>query len=196
MKYGQSLIESLEKEIESIYSVIDERHERIGRHETDYDDCFLSINSNASHINLCRLKIQIIKNGGTMPFEVLYKNSIRQNGTVISGKYGPVWLLEGGIFVPVFSHTSQVSKKVFKDAGMDSSTVYASLNDARIDNDNAEVDRLESLLESAKQIFYSKKGYELKYEERPVWATYSGGLLSTGCKIFESHTNYATGEQI
>lgn len=199
MLYGQSLIAKLQAEIEHTRQIMSERQDRIANHETDYDDCFLSINSNQSHINLNQLKIRIIQDGGTMPFEVLYKDGVKTNARIISGKYGDVWLVDGQ-FVTEYSATSRFAKTFFKKVGfaVKYGCIYSHINDLRIHGEPEEIEKLklaETLAEECKLAFYAEKGYELRYEDRAVWATYSGGLMSTGCKIFESHTNYATGEE-
>lgn len=64
MKYGNELIEDLEKEIETLQGAIDRRAERIARWETDEDDCFISERVESRGIQLNRDKIRLIKDGG------------------------------------------------------------------------------------------------------------------------------------
>ena len=196
MLYGQSLIAKLQSEIESTRQIMSDRHTRVGNGETDYEDCYLSMNSNASHINLNQLKISILENGGTRAFEVLYKDGQKTNARIINGKYGDVWLVDGQ-FVTEFSGHSRFAKSFFKKRGLSfRDGIYQHLNDLRRAGDTMEAGRVNAILEECKAAFYAEKGYELRYEDRAVWAKYSGNLACTGCVIFESHTNYATGEEI
>lgn len=64
-------IESLKNEIKHTSGLIDDRMERIGKGQTDMDDCFVSQRFNELNISLTRTKIEILKNGGLWEFDVL-----------------------------------------------------------------------------------------------------------------------------
>ncbi|MGA4517377.1 hypothetical protein ACPA0F_08920 [Solibacillus silvestris] len=64
MKYGQELIEQLEKEIELMKAAIANRIDRINACETDWDDCFISQRCEERGIRNNRDKIDLIKDGG------------------------------------------------------------------------------------------------------------------------------------
>lgn len=68
MKYGQELIEMLEKEIANYAEVMADRQRRINAWETDEDDCFISQRCDERGINLAKDKIALIKDGGCMWF--------------------------------------------------------------------------------------------------------------------------------
>ena len=68
MLYGQELIESLEKKIETTQGCIDRRWERINNWETDEEDCFISIRVDDRALQLYKDKIALIKEGGTSWF--------------------------------------------------------------------------------------------------------------------------------
>ena len=83
MKYGQELIESLEREIVTLQGAIDRRAERIANWETDEDDCFISERVESRAISLNRNKIALIKNGGCAWF-VEYATT---NGTIVNARW-------------------------------------------------------------------------------------------------------------
>lgn len=68
MKYGQELIEMLEKEIANYAEVMADRQRRINSWQTDEDDCFISQRCDERGINLAKDKIALIKDGGCMWF--------------------------------------------------------------------------------------------------------------------------------
>ena len=68
MKYGQELIEMLEKEIASYKEVMSDRSRRIAAWQTDEDDCFISQRCNERELALAKDKIALIKDGGCMWF--------------------------------------------------------------------------------------------------------------------------------
>lgn len=68
MKYGQELIEQLEREIEAYEEERAERERRIANWETDEDDCFISMRCTDRNEELARDKIALIKDGGCMWF--------------------------------------------------------------------------------------------------------------------------------
>lgn len=68
MKYGQELIEMLEKEIANYREVIADRQRRIDAWQTDEDDCFISQRCDERGVNLAKDKIALIKDGGCMWF--------------------------------------------------------------------------------------------------------------------------------
>lgn len=68
MKYGQELIEMLEKEIANYAEVMADRQRRINAWQTDEDDCFISQRCDERGINLAKDKIALIKDGGCMWF--------------------------------------------------------------------------------------------------------------------------------
>ena len=68
MKYGQELIEMLEKEIDNYREVTADRQRRIDAWQTDEDDCFISQRCDEREVNLAKDKIALIKDGGCMWF--------------------------------------------------------------------------------------------------------------------------------
>lgn len=68
MKYGQELIEMLEKEIANYAEVMADRQRRIDAWQTDEDDCFISQCCDERGIKLAKDKIALIKDGGCMWF--------------------------------------------------------------------------------------------------------------------------------
>jgi len=64
MKYGQELIDALEREILSLQNSIKNRMDRINEGMTDWDDCFISQRFEERGISINREKIALIKNGG------------------------------------------------------------------------------------------------------------------------------------
>lgn len=89
---GENYIKSLEAEIQRYRDTIKDRYERIGRGETDMDDCFVSQRSNETAITTAQYKIDILKRGGLWDFMVL----VDSTGQVVcestgEGKYGPFW---------------------------------------------------------------------------------------------------------
>ncbi len=64
MRYGQELIEQLERDIETTKRAMENRQERIDNWQTDEDDCFISIRCDERQLSLCRDKISLIKDGG------------------------------------------------------------------------------------------------------------------------------------
>ena len=68
MKYGQELIEMLEKEIANYREVMADRQRRIDAWQTDEDDCFISQRCDERGVNLAKDKIALIKDGGCMWF--------------------------------------------------------------------------------------------------------------------------------
>ena len=68
MKYGQELIEMLEKEIANYAEVMADRQRRIDAWQTDEDDCFISQCCDKRGIKLAKDKIALIKDGGCMWF--------------------------------------------------------------------------------------------------------------------------------
>lgn len=68
MKYGQELIEMLEKEIANYAEVMTDRQRRIDAWQTDEDDCFISQRCDERGIQLAKDKIALIKDGGCMWF--------------------------------------------------------------------------------------------------------------------------------
>ena len=68
MKYGQELIEMLEKEIANYEQVMTDRQRRIDAWQTDKDDCFISQRCDERGVQLAKEKIALIKDGGCMWF--------------------------------------------------------------------------------------------------------------------------------
>lgn len=64
MLYGQELIQQLQKDIELTQKVINDRWGRINDGRTDIDDCFVSMRVDDRGMQLCKDKIQLIKDGG------------------------------------------------------------------------------------------------------------------------------------
>ena len=68
MKYGVELIKELEDSIALTQKCIRERQDRIDNGQTDEDDCFISIRCDDRELQLCKDKIELIKDGGTAWF--------------------------------------------------------------------------------------------------------------------------------
>lgn len=68
MKYGQELIEMLEKEIANYEGAMADRQRRIDSWQTDEDDCFISQRCDERGVQLAKDKIALIKDGGCMWF--------------------------------------------------------------------------------------------------------------------------------
>jgi len=119
---AQELIKQLESEIEHYNSIIENRYERIAEGLTDMDDCYVSQRINGLNINLAKTKIDILKNGGTAPFDVL--RDIETNEVVskkeVLGQYGVCHLIEDeyvskfGRFVASAKKESTYTKKGLK----------------------------------------------------------------------------------
>ena len=74
--FGAELAASIEREMQRIREVQQERDERISRGETDYDDCFVSIRSDAQALDRCRMELDILKGDGCVDFDAI----IDENG--------------------------------------------------------------------------------------------------------------------
>ena len=68
MRYGQELIEMLEKEVASYEAAMADRSRRIAEWQTDEDDCFISQRVDERGLELAKDKIALIKDGGCMWF--------------------------------------------------------------------------------------------------------------------------------
>ena len=68
MKYGNELVEQLEREIARLKETINDRYERIDAGWTDMDDCFMSQRCEERGIQNNQEKIDLIKDGGCMWF--------------------------------------------------------------------------------------------------------------------------------
>ena len=64
MKFGEELIESLERENELMRAAMERRAERIANWETDEDDCFISERVESRTISVNNEKINLIRDGG------------------------------------------------------------------------------------------------------------------------------------
>ncbi len=78
--FGAELAASIEREMQRIREVQQERDERISRGETDYDDCFVSIRSDAQALDRCRMELDILKGDGCVDFDAI----IDENGEEVS----------------------------------------------------------------------------------------------------------------
>lgn len=90
---GEELMKELQESIEHTVSIIRDRQERIGRGETDMDDCFVSQRSNEQSIQEDKMKINILKNKGLHEFECLIDLETDEVISVNprSGKFGLYW---------------------------------------------------------------------------------------------------------
>lgn len=122
LSIGQRRILSLEKTIQDKYDLIRDRQRRISEGSTDMDDCFISQRSNEQSISEAQMKLDILKNGGVMPFDVLMDI---ETGDIVSkntysGQYGPYWRIEEkfeskfGKYVGVAKRESTYTKKGLK----------------------------------------------------------------------------------
>lgn len=68
MVYGEELIKRLESDIEGYKKTISDRIDRINEGVTDWDDCFISQRCESRGMELCKSKIELIRNGGTAWF--------------------------------------------------------------------------------------------------------------------------------
>ena len=64
MRYGQELIQDLEREIVRLQESISNRMDRINEGMTDMDDCFISQRCETRGIDTARRKIALINDGG------------------------------------------------------------------------------------------------------------------------------------
>ena len=64
MIFGQELIDTLKKEIESYQKVLADRARRIDECMTDWDDCFISQRCESRGLQLAKDKIALIEKGG------------------------------------------------------------------------------------------------------------------------------------
>ena len=81
--YGEELIKRLERDIEATKSAMRERMERINSMQTDYDDCFISIRCDERGLNLCKDKINLIRDGGCAWF----REYATLDGTLVDAKW-------------------------------------------------------------------------------------------------------------
>ena len=78
--FGAELAVSIEREMQKIREIQQERDERISRGETDYDDCFVSIMSDAQSLDRCRMELEILKGDWLMNYDAI----IDENGEEVS----------------------------------------------------------------------------------------------------------------
>lgn len=81
--YGEELIKRLERDIETTQRAMRERMERINSMQTDYDDCFVSIRCDERGLNLCKDKINLIRDGGCAWF----REYATLDGTLVDAKW-------------------------------------------------------------------------------------------------------------
>lgn len=119
---AEKRIESLKQEIARIQETINERFERIGRGETDMDDCFVSDKMNQLNIQLAKTKIEILEKGGTRMFSCLRD---LETDEIVStklrhGQYGFYWIIDNdyqdkfGTYVGDAKRESTFTKKGLK----------------------------------------------------------------------------------
>lgn len=110
--FGKELIADLEKSIAGSNETIADRARRIANWETDMDDCFVSEHFNHFNIRQCKMKIEIIKNGGFSEFDVLLDLNGNDTGArQIQTKYGYPYLLPNGGFVNPYVKPKTLLKK-------------------------------------------------------------------------------------
>lgn len=97
MKYGTQLLEQLQLELKQNAQIARDRETRISNCDVEWSDCFLSIAANQVSADVLRAKIQILKQGGTSSFPALLdsEGKVIERAKLISGRFGPVWLLDG-----------------------------------------------------------------------------------------------------
>lgn len=69
--YGQALVASLERDIERIGEILDDRQRRIAEGRTDMDDCSLSEENDRLMLHGAKNKIALVKSGGMAWFREL-----------------------------------------------------------------------------------------------------------------------------
>lgn len=97
--YGEALRESIEREIEHIHEIQIEREKRIADGWTDYDDCFMSIRTDAQAIDKCRKQLEILKGDGCMDYEAIFDENGKEVRTHwFRNKWGGDTIVGNGVF--------------------------------------------------------------------------------------------------
>lgn len=97
--YGAELADQIKRKIEHIHEVREERYQRMRDGDTDYDDCFMSIRTEAQSLHECEMQLEILKGDGTMEIEAIFDeegNEIRVNSFL--NKWGGTSYVGRGIF--------------------------------------------------------------------------------------------------
>jgi len=93
--YGEKLINELQEQSDRAEKSIDQRARRIAEGETDIDDCFVSQNTEYLIISEDKLKIDLIKDGGTAWFtEAATLDGKLLKSRWINTRYGARFLVE------------------------------------------------------------------------------------------------------
>lgn len=199
MKTGAELIKQLEQDITEREKIEDERFARILNHDTDIDDCFVSINATSEAIALAKAKIKILKNGGVAIFDKLatLDGIVLNNSRIINSTFGECWVAEGK-YISIPSYGCKAGKSVWVEAGFKNHS-HASKQLMKEINTKEYLEKnklYHELGAKAKALGYAEKGYKVVQLERPAWVT----MRSSNCGlhsypfIFESNINYFTGE--
>lgn len=198
MKKGLELIAELEAEMQAKNNSHSDRITRIDNCDTDINDCFLSIHSEANAISELNAKISILKNGGVHEFEKLanINGDIIEDSRIVETKYGECWAANGE-FISMPSFGCNAGKQVWIDAGFKNHSdakrqLMAEINTDEYRGKNSLYFKLGKEAQSLGMI---EKGYKIVYVLRPAWVTMKSSLggFNLYPHVFESKINYFTG---
>lgn len=193
MKTGIELLNELKADLERSKEVATERSGRITSGAMDLDDCFLSVEANRVGQEVLKAKINILENNGLSTFQFLadLEGNIL-NAKEIDGRYGYCWIINNTVtgstsFCPSFNMFGREANKVYKKYGCKNWDEVKEKQD----------EKRQVIFEEAQNSFYKTKGYQIVYEQRPAWVSIGSnkGGIHSFAQVFESHTNYFTGEE-
>jgi len=188
--YGETLLESLKNSLKNRDSIRKDRYSRMADGSTDIDDCFVSMRSEDHNDQLTNSKIYILENKGLSHFDKLIDLDTNEDtgGKIISGRYGPCWILPD---------------EYVKAKGLSSKFVGIPVVPYDPDPDVSYDAEAEALYNAKMNIKYAKKGYKSEEREYAAWAcTRShgsgmyGAVFCSYVKTFESDYNYWTGKPV
>lgn len=191
MKNGIELLNELKADLQRSKEVASERSDKITSGAMDLDDCFLSVEANRVGQEVLRAKINILENKGLSTFQFLADMKGRVlDAKEINGRYGYCWIINmngSSVFCPSFNMFGREANKVYKK--------YGCKNWDEVKETQGE--KSQAIFEEAQNAFYKTKGYQIVYEQRPAWVSIGSnkGGTHSFADVFESHTNYFTGEE-
>lgn len=87
--YGNALREQIIANQKRTLASINERHERIFNGDTDFDDCFISVRSDAEAMDNYKMQIAILDSDGLMDYDAIIDEEGKEvNARWVSTKYG------------------------------------------------------------------------------------------------------------
>lgn len=166
MKYGIDLIRSLNTELENNNEIANIRQKNLDENKFDIDDCFVSVAANSLTDSLLKAKLNILANNGCSKFEKLCD---------LSGNIIDAWIINGKYGLCWM-----------------------------LSDDDANVHGTKFVSFAKRAATYAKKGFMVKYVNLPAWASLTApkgakgfsGMSQVQVNVFESHTNYFTGESV